>query len=145
MFDEIFLPTDGTKRMTSVIETALDVAARYDARLHVLYVVDGTVPEYLQETDREGLFAFGEAATREVAELAAYRGVDVVTAVQEGVPQAVVLEYAATHDVDLIVVGVDRPTTARGRVIDALSRDLLGDLPAHVVRRSPVPVVTVRV
>jgi len=41
-FSDLLLPTDGTKRMTKVIDVALDVASQYGARLHVLYVVDAT-------------------------------------------------------------------------------------------------------
>jgi nucleotide-binding universal stress UspA family protein len=77
-----------------------------------------------------------ESVVESVAERAADAGVETVTAVEPGVPDDVVVEYAADHDCDLVVMGT------HGRT--GLQRYLLGSVTERTVRRSSVPVLTVR-
>lgn len=144
-FSDLLLPTDGTKRMTKVIDVALDVASQYGARLHVLYVVDATNDRFRRPDSREKPFRQGDWATGDVAELARYHGVEAVTAIREGIPHHVILEYASETEVDLIVVGIDRPRTVGGYAADLLGHSPMGTTSSHVIHRAPVPVLSVRV
>ena len=79
----------------------------------------------------------GERAVAVVADRAAERGVPAETAVERGVPHEAILEYAAENDADAIVMAT------HGRT--GVERFLLGSVTERVVRRSPVPVLVVRV
>ncbi|RLM59463.1 universal stress protein [Halobellus sp. Atlit-31R] len=141
MYDRILLPTDGSDCADLAVEHAIDLAAQYDAELHVLSVVDARdvshsapaiSPEQVEQTLRER----AEAVVEEVAERAADADVPVVTAIEPGIPDDVVVDYAADHDCDLVVMGT------HGRT--GLERYLLGSVTERTVRRSDVPVLTVR-
>jgi nucleotide-binding universal stress UspA family protein len=139
MYRRILLPTDGSPGTERAVDHALDLAERYDAALHVLYVVDTNalpldaraehVFEYLTE---EGLLA-----EEQIVERAEDRGVEtVVSGVREGSPHEVILEYVEDNDIDLVVMGT------HGR--RGLDRYLLGSVTERVVRTADVPVLTVR-
>ena len=72
MYDRLLLPTDMSPGVDRAIEHAVDAARRYDAELHVLYVVDAEAyrsypgDEYVHEL--EGLEAALEQAGREAVE-----------------------------------------------------------------------------
>ena len=48
MYSEILVPTDGSPASDAAIDHAIDLADRYDARLHALYVVDGAAYSSLE-------------------------------------------------------------------------------------------------
>ena len=84
--------------------------------------------ETLRETGRE--------AVRDVEVAGTQAGLTVVTEVVEGNPHEEILEFVAEHDIDMVVMGT------HGRT--GLDRALMGSVAERVVRRSPVPVLTVR-
>lgn len=146
MYDTILVPTDGSAAADRALGEAIDLASETGATLHVLYVVDTGAAgwagigeeefgievqqaiEYLQEE--------GEEATAAALEAARESDVEVVTAVEDGTPFRRIVAYAEEHDVDLVVMGT------HGRT--GLDRYLLGSTTERVVRRSPIPVLTVR-
>ena len=139
MYQRILVPTDGSPEAAPAIEQALGLAERYDATLHVLYVVDtNALPldahaqlifEYLEEQGRQ--------SEADIAARAEERGIDsVVGEVAEGSPHEAILEYVEDNDVDLVVMG-----THGRRGID---RYLLGSVTERVLRGADVPVLTVR-
>jgi nucleotide-binding universal stress UspA family protein len=144
MYDNVLLPTDGSVGVDRAIDHAIDAADRYDATLHVLYVVDSDVvnaysgdefvdgaegaEETLEETGRESLDA--------VAERARDAGVETVTALRYGVPHEEILRYADEEDVDLTVMG------SKTRSGDY--RRMLGSVTERVSRQSPAPVSIVK-
>lgn len=138
MYDRILFPTDGSGEATAVLEHALDVASAHGATLRVLYVAD---------TNRDGaatigadaidaLEAEGEEYVSAAVDRAGERGVDAEGAVVQGDPHAAIVDDAASRDADLVVMAT------RGR--RRLQRYLLGSTTERVVRRSEVPVLTVR-
>lgn len=138
VYDRILVATDGSDAARRAATHAVDLARRYGATLHAVYVVE-TRTEYDNaivdpSVVRRNLREEGEAAVDEVASLAG-GDVDVRTAVREGVPHEELLAYAEERDVDLIVVG------AKGRA--AVSTLLLGSVADAVVRTAPVPVLVV--
>ncbi|ATW87931.1 nucleotide-binding universal stress UspA family protein [Halohasta litchfieldiae] len=60
MYDNILYPTDGSKGAEAVVDHAHDLASKYDATLHVLFVVDaehiqsGMVPRHERGEHGEG-------------------------------------------------------------------------------------------
>jgi len=137
MFETIVVATDGSGSARRAVDVALDLAERFDAATHCLYVVDdGEVtssPERLREEMRTALLERGQAA---VAAVRAATDREVRTAVETGRPASVIDEYARAVDADMVAMGT------RGR--HGENRFLLGSVAERVVRTCPVPVLTVR-
>ncbi|GAB6860549.1 universal stress protein [Haloplanus litoreus] len=137
MFDTIVIATDGSESVRRAVSVALDLADRFDAAVHALYVIDESEvessPEQVREEMRAALDDSGESALDEVR-AAANR--PVTTAVREGRPATVIREYATDHDADVVAMGT------RGR--HGENRFLIGSVAERVVRTCPVPVLTVR-
>lgn len=146
MYDTILVPTDGSPAADRALREALNLASETGAALHVLYVVDTTTAGWAAVGDEEFgvevqqaleyLEEEGEKATTEAIETAREAGVEVVTAIEDGTPYRDILAYAEERAIDLLVMGT------HGRT--GLDRYLLGSTTERVVRRSPVPVLTVR-
>jgi nucleotide-binding universal stress UspA family protein len=136
-FERIVIATDGSESVRRAVHVALDLADRFDAAVHALYVVDeGEVessPEQVREEMRAALDDSGERALDDVV-AAADR--PVTTVVREGRPATVIREYALEHDADMVAMGT------RGR--HGENRFLIGSVAERVVRTCPVPVLTVR-
>jgi nucleotide-binding universal stress UspA family protein len=137
MFDQIVVATDGSDSVRRAVEVATDIAARFDADVHALYVVDAgeveSSPERVRDELREALRERGDRALDEVVE--ATRGT-VTTAIREGSPAAEISAFAREHDADMVAMGT------RGR--HGENRFLIGSVAERVVRTCPVPVLTVR-
>lgn len=138
MYDHILFPTDGSDGAEVALDHAADLAATYDATLHVLYVVDTDTQgmatignEVVEELETEGQSVV-EATTDRVDD----RGIAVVDQVLRGDPYETILEYAAVNGIDLVVMAT------HGR--RGLERYLLGSVTEKVVRSADVPVLTVR-
>jgi nucleotide-binding universal stress UspA family protein len=137
MFETIVIATDGSDSVGRCVSVALDLAERFDATVHALYVVDAgdveSSPERVREDMRDALHERGEEALADV-ERRTER--PVTAAVREGRPSAVISEYAREHDADVVATGT------RGR--HGENRFLIGSVAERVVRTCPVPVLTVR-
>lgn len=138
MYSEILLPTDGGPASQAAVDHAVGLAEQYDARLHALYVVDTTAYASLDagvETVLSALREEGETAVEAVEERADAAGVSAVSEIVPGAPHREITKYAATNDIDLIVMGT------HGRT--GLDRYLLGSVTERVVRTAESPVLTV--
>lgn len=138
MYETVLLPTDGSEAMESVVEHARDVAARRDAEVHVLYVVDDraflTLDEERIPAVTDELREEGERATEETA--AALDDVDVTTEIRQGNPADEILAAADDHDADLVVMGTHGADP---------TRNMLGSVSQKVVTLSSDPVLTVNI
>ncbi|MFB6170243.1 MAG: universal stress protein [Haloarculaceae archaeon] len=137
MFDRVLFPTDGSEVSTAVLPYAVEFAAVHDATLHLLNVADTTRTSTvsLQGEVVDALEAEGERIVEAAADRVREQNRPVVTAVRQGVPDRTILSYVADTDVDLVLM----PTHRRS----GLERALLGSVTERVVRRAPVPVLTV--
>lgn len=137
MFETLVLATDGSASVRRAAAVAIDFAERFDADIHALYVVDedevDAAPEGVQEELRTSLEDQSDGAFADIpnADLS-----HVKTAVRTGRPSVEIITYAEAVDADVIAIGT------RGR--HGEHRLLLGSVAEDVVRRSPVPVLTVR-
>ncbi len=136
-YDDVVIPTDGSDAAERAAETALDIAEKYDAAVHAVYVLDTTTyalkdaPRSIVGLLKEG----GRNATESVADMARERDLPVTADLRRGVPADELLDYADGVDADLIAMGTRGRTVGSGR--------LLGSTTARVVRRSTVPVLSV--
>lgn len=139
----ILVPIDGSDPAWKALDFAL--AHHPDATLEVLYVIDitaavdqspmGSMPvfeEELYETQEEHASDVLEEAQQRAAEYDR----EVETEHLHGLPRDTILEYAAEHDVDQIVIG------SHGR--SGIERVLIGSVAEKIARHSPVPVTIVR-
>ena len=137
MFDCLVIATDGSTSGERAVETALDLAARFDATVHGLYVVDTAEVEASPAAVRESLYeALTDRGERVLDELAARGDGAFTLAVREGRPPAEIGNYAREVDADVVAIGT------RGR--HGESGYLLGSVAEAVVRTCPVPVLSVR-
>ncbi|QLG50500.1 universal stress protein [Natrinema halophilum] len=133
MYQDVLIPTDGSDGTRRSINHGVTIADRFDATIHALSVVPEGPLGTLQ-TD-EAIPAAHRAVERIEAE-GTREGIDVVTAIEQGVPHEQILEYADDNGIDMIVMGT------QGRT--GLDRVLVGSVTERVVRMAHVPVVTVR-
>jgi len=142
VYDQILLPTDGSDGAAAVADHAGVIADRFDATVHVLAVADtrnrfespssGLAPEVWEESERER----AEAAVDDTIEMLP-DSIDAEPVVESGVPHETILDYAEREGTDVIAMGT------HGRT--GLDHYLIGSVAERVVRRSSVPVLTVRI
>ena len=147
MYKDILIPTDGSDVAEAAIKQAVDLASKYDAELHALYVVDTDAVAYglgTEQVDRLQQGQFDEmtelqekakSATQFVHDLAEENGVDVVEHHAGGQPHQVIANHAEDNDIDLIVMG------SHGR--SGVRRALLGSVTERTLRSTHTPVLVV--
>jgi nucleotide-binding universal stress UspA family protein len=139
----VLFPTDFSDNARDAIPHVLEMAARFEAHVHVVHVLESAV----HPTD----FAWSATSIQDFAEkrkdVAEDRLQDLVdelglapehisTAVIFGNPFEQIVSYAQEHDIDLIVMAT------HGRT--GLSHLLLGSTAERVVRLSTCPVMTIK-
>jgi nucleotide-binding universal stress UspA family protein len=139
----ILVPTDFSEPAEAAVTWATTLAQEFKAELHILHVVPepyvypwGT--ELTSLPLNEILVQAEQAADQRLRQLVAEAGGGprkVHTRALIGSPVDVILGVVADEHIDLIVLG----THGRGMV----GHLLLGSVAERVVRRSPVPVLTV--
>lgn len=137
-YERLLVPVDGSDAAMVALGEALSLAQRVNATIHALYAVDpahyhGFTTEdlVLAALEREG-----EAALADVRERCQTHDVPAETTLERGHPGDVILDYADTEGMDLVVMAT------HGR--RGLDRFLLGSVTEHVIRHATVPVLTVR-
>jgi nucleotide-binding universal stress UspA family protein len=141
MYETIVVPTDGSEYAERAAEHAAAVARAFDATVHVVSVVDEDAATSVFERDavddetRERLREEGERAIRTTR--AALGDVErVESALVEGHATESIVGYADEVDADLLVMGT------HGRT--GVDRYVAGSVTERVLRRTHVPVLTVR-
>jgi universal stress protein A len=139
----ILLPTDFSTYSATATKYACELAARFDAELHLLHTLEIhpisspdfgmglALPRYAEESRTAA-----EKAMTKVVDPQWSAGRKVFQAIVEGSPRAEIVRYARDKDVDLIVIAT------HGR--SGLSHVLIGSVAESVVRTAPCPVLTVR-
>ncbi|MEA1931243.1 MAG: universal stress protein [Euryarchaeota archaeon] len=147
MYDRILVPTDGSTVAEAAVDHAVDLAEKYDAEVHALFVADVDAVTYSLGTEqidriRQGNFQGmtdlredAEEATGYVKRQAEPLGLSVVERHAGGRPHAVIADYAADNDIELVVMG------SHGR--SGVRRALLGSVTERTLRSTHVPVLVV--
>jgi len=138
-YDQILLPTDGSEASQRAIAYAVGTAARHDATLHALHVVDAG-PDSTQGTSgglsADELNQDAEKSIETVTQEANNADIVVETAIDSGVAHESIVEYIDTNDIDLVVMGT------RGR--SGIQRFILGSVAEEVIRTADAPVMTIK-
>lgn len=138
LYRTILVAVDGSPITRDVLAAATDLARRYDAVLHLVYVIqsgwsEGDVTRELaiRELEEESV-----TVTREAAEEVARRGCAPVIHMERGHPGNTIVELAARINADLIVLG----SIGKSQV----ARMLTGSVSTFVVAHSPVSTLIVK-
>lgn len=138
MYDVVLVPTDGSEASLRAADEAFRIARETGATVHAVYVIDESASSLLlSEKSMAGLLeALSEEGERAVDVIADHAdGVEVVTDVIRGMSiHEAVLDYAADHGVDLVVMG----THGRQGL-----QHLLGSTTERVIAHSSIPVLVV--
>jgi nucleotide-binding universal stress UspA family protein len=139
----VLVAMDFSEAAHAALARARTLAARFDASLHVFYVVteplrepwSGYVPaaQFIETVER--LQADAERRLSTLLSMEEPSGLQLVVATAWGEPSEQILKYAEAHGVDLIVCGT------HGRC--GWNRVLMGSVAERVARLARCPVLTV--
>ncbi len=141
MYDRILVPVDGPPAGNPAVERAAELAARHDADILGLHVVQtDRIASVPMESAWPGVVTIardeGEEIVAEFDRLFEDLDVEVEAILCEGSPSREIVRVAEERACDLVVMATS------GRM--GLDRLLLGSVTERVVRQSPVPVLTVQ-
>ena len=137
MIETVVVATDGSASVERAVSVALDLADRFEATVHALYVVDeDDIAEEAADQREEAREALTDRGDDSLAAVRERAGRGVVTEVRVGRPADEICTYADESDADVVAMGT------RGR--HGEYRFLLGSVAEAVVDSCPVPVLTVR-
>jgi nucleotide-binding universal stress UspA family protein len=141
----ILVATDFSEDADTAIETAIELAKTFDAKLELFHAYhveippsyagfggDFSRPEDILQTIHEG----AEAAMNRLVEGVAEKGIDVRGRVAMDRASVAILDEADRLLADLIVMGT--------RGLTGLEHLVLGSTAARVIRLAPCPVLTVK-
>jgi len=139
---KILVPTDLSELSIAAVDYAASLAEKYDARIYMLYVIEGQPSNGLPQVD--GHSEVAQAASWEEGKKELHRLVqrkvkeigDVIEVVRAGKAQTEICRFAKEEGVDLIVMAT------HGRT--GLAHVVMGSVAERVVRTSVVPVMTVK-
>jgi nucleotide-binding universal stress UspA family protein len=141
MFKNILIPVDGSDHAIHALDVACDLAQKYGATLCLVHASPPLFTDVMMsEADIEAILMLrtqaGEAVLQRAKEHAEVCVSDITTELREAPDAEAILEVAATHNCDLIVMG----TRGLGR----LAGLLLGSVSQKVVQHARCPVLLVR-
>jgi nucleotide-binding universal stress UspA family protein len=137
-YENILLPTDGSSAATAAADHIVEFAARLEATVHVLSVVDDAALglDVRSATSGKDSEAAATDAVETVVSAAETHGVtDTVTHIEHGSPVEAILDCIESNDIHAVGMGT---TGRRGT-----DRILLGSVAESTVRSAPVPVMTI--
>jgi nucleotide-binding universal stress UspA family protein len=140
---KVLLAIDDSKFSEAATQALIAQTKPSETEVRVLHVIEsflflyegGYVVDWKPAIDE--LRKEGEALLAQTAQALRNAGFQVTTAIEEGHPKSVIVDFAAKWPADLIVVG------SHGR--KGLDRFLLGSVSEAVVRHAPCSVQIVRI
>lgn len=145
MYQKILIPLDGSSIAEQALPHAIELAQKFDSEIHLVQVIvqySGAITPY--ELDYKMTETFREATVREaheylhrIEEQFRVKNIrPVITKVIEGMVAESILEYAAHHGIQLIVMAT------HGR--SGIGRWVFGSVAEKVLRASDCPVFLIR-
>jgi nucleotide-binding universal stress UspA family protein len=134
MFRRILCPVDLERHSVAALETARRLAEQNHATVSLVHVVSSPLPgplELVPDWERTVNYRLGRLAQKSFGNRVRWD-----TTVARGDPAAAIFRVANDLDADLIVMATHGHT--------GINRLLLGSVAEQVVRKSAIPVLTVR-
>jgi nucleotide-binding universal stress UspA family protein len=144
MYKRILCPTDFSGPANKALQYACDLAAQYDAELHLLHVLPdpvaaltayGPVVSAIPPDWEENMRAQVNQQLADALDKNWEKGKTVRRSISEGVAFAEIIRYARDNAIDLIVMGT------HGRT--GFNHFIMGSEAEKVVRNAPCPVLTI--
>ena len=140
---KILAPTDFSEHANHALGYAHTFAKRWDAELHLLNVIEpavfpteaGLTPIGTMQLSEE-MEGAASQNLKKIAHSEQIADLHVETAVGHGRASSAIIEYAESHNIDLIII------STHGR--RGLEHLIFGSTAERVVREAPCPVLTVR-
>ncbi len=139
---KILVPIDGSAASLAAHRLALDLAGAYGAEVVLLYVVDSSVLDEIsrlsgQERPRlvHDMEESGKTLLATLSREAQTQAVKAILDLQHGMPDEIILQEAARHQADLIVMGKIGRKGHR--------RSLVGSVTERVLEAAELPVLVV--
>ncbi len=141
MFTKILVAIDGSKMSEKAVQTSVEEARVWNAKVHLLYVIEtGLFSSLPMDNTWEVMYSMlekeGNDALDRMKQIASDRGVEAETHLKQGHAGTEILRTAEELGVDLVVVGSHGKTN--------IDRLLLGSVSSFVVTNSKVSVTVVR-
>ena len=142
MISTVAVGTDGSDTAAKAVEFALDLAARYEAKIVFLSAYHPVSQDRLKREARDAPEDVQwqinpaenvEPALRDAGDLAEEQGLKWDCEAREGDPSKVLVELAEKHDADILVIGNK-----------GMQRKVLGSVPNTVSHRAACHVVIVK-
>ncbi|MCI0489706.1 MAG: universal stress protein [Blastocatellia bacterium] len=136
---EVLFTTDFSEASARAFDYALTFAAKFDAKLFVLHIIDDDSIEFYKTAE---IYQDDKLKDRVEEFLREYvnglPGSELVTSVHvvEGRAESEIVRFAEEHEIDLIAIAT------RGHSL--LEEELLGTTADRVIRHAPCPVMAVR-
>ena len=136
-YRKILCPVDFDENSIAALEAAAEIARHFDATVHVLHTILLVIAPTSMPVYVDLYKAQEDTARRNLQELARKHlaGIKYEIMVNMGEPAASILKAERGIGADLLVM------STHGR--RGVSRFFLGSVAEHVVRQSPVPVLTI--
>jgi len=143
-YDSMLAPIDFSDHSKRALRSSKEVASRYGAAQHLLFVAEKRVLPMFSDTGIPGvgvvemdpeIVANAEQALEELNASVGGPEVDSAYHVEEGNVAQTIVDFADAHETDLIVMAT--------RGLTGIDRFVLGSNTERVVRRAPCPVLIV--
>ncbi len=137
----ILLPTDFSKLSLTAASYAIDIAEEYNAKIHLLHVLEKTPPiltirsldlsaeKIKREIENDAKASMEEALKR----IKKPENVEIITVIKKGLDYEEIINYSKEAKIDVIVIA----THGRTGIIHTL----LGSVAEKVIRYSKIPVL----
>lgn len=141
----ILLPTDLSATSLTAADYAMELAAQYKAKIHLLHVLEKTPPilairsldlsqeKILKSFEEEGRKSL-ESAVKKIKK-GKSDGIDIEPILKKGNDHEEIVKYSKEHKIDLIVIAT------HGRT--GLLHTLLGSVAEKVIRYAKCPVLVI--
>lgn len=137
----ILLPTDFSKTSLTASEYAENLAKQYNAKLHILHVLEKTPPilairslDLSREKIIESIDADAQLRLDEcINKIQKNEDLEIISAIRKGIDYEEIIKYSKEKKVDVIVIAT------HGRT--GILHTLLGSVAEKVIRYSKIPVL----
>lgn len=138
----ILLPTDLSEASLSAAEYAFDLAGKYNARVHILHVLEKTPPiltirslDLSEEKIVKSIEKEAKESLKKIIERIADDEADIVSVIVKGIDHEEIVKYSKEQKIDMIVIAT------HGRT--GIMYTLLGSVAEKVIRYSKCPVLVI--
>lgn len=138
MIQNILVAIDGSEESDKAVVQAISLAEIFAAKLHFLYVANINqlaINAYLSDAILDAVHKAGAVILNRAMEMVP-TGIEKDSHSETGSPAVVILDYANTNNVDLILMG--------SRGLGVVKGVLLGSVSQYVIEQAKCPVMVVK-